>query len=55
MQYGLFINALIANATAIIGFIPIGILSSKLGRKSDYFGIILLVLCFSFVHFKSKN
>ncbi|PKK92523.1 MAG: hypothetical protein CVV61_09300, partial [Tenericutes bacterium HGW-Tenericutes-6] len=38
---------LIANVTAIIAFIPIGILSTKFGRrKTILFGIVLLTLCF---------
>lgn len=38
---------LIAQATAIVGFIPIGILSSKVGRKKTIlFGVILLAVCF---------
>lgn len=38
---------LIAQATAIIGFIPIGILSSRVGRKKMIlFGVVLLALCF---------
>lgn len=38
---------LVAQGTAIVAFIPIGILSSKLGRKRMILiGIILLALCF---------
>lgn len=47
---------LIANITAIIAFIPIGILSTKFGRrKTILFGIILLALCFGSVFFLSKQ
>lgn len=39
---------LIANAGAIISYIPIGILASKIGRKkSIYFGTILLTISFA--------
>ncbi|MCK9233808.1 MAG: MFS transporter [Acholeplasmataceae bacterium] len=56
LNMGFSLTLLIANATAIIGFIPIGILSSKLGRKKVIiFGIILLVLCFSFVPLLSQK
>ena len=38
---------LIANVGAIISYIPIGQLASKIGRKkSIYFGTLLLTLCF---------
>jgi len=38
---------LIANVTAIIAFIPIGILSTKFGRRKTILaGIVLLTLCF---------
>src|SRR5690606_35373477 len=38
---------LIAQATAIVGFIPIGIISSKIGRKKMIlFGVVLLAVCF---------
>ncbi len=43
---------LIANVTAIISFIPIGIVSSKIGRKKVVlFGVSLLTLCFASVIF----
>jgi len=47
---------LIANVTAIIAFIPIGILSTKFGRrKTILFGIVLLTLCFGSVFFLTKD
>ncbi len=47
---------LIANITAIIAFIPIGILSTKFGRrKTILFGIVLLAICFGSVFFLSKQ
>ncbi len=47
---------LIANVTAIIAFIPIGILSTRFGRrKTILFGIVLLALCFGSVFFLSKD
>jgi len=50
------IPLLIANVTAIIAFIPIGILSTKFGRrKTILFGIVLLTLCFGSVFFLSHD
>lgn len=47
---------LIAQATAIVGFIPIGILSTKLGRKKTIlFGVALLTLCFGSVYFITES
>jgi MFS family permease len=47
---------LVANVTAIIAFIPIGILSTKFGRRKTILaGIILLTLCFGSVFFLSKD
>jgi MFS family permease len=47
---------LVANVTAIIAFIPIGILSTKIGRKKTILaGIVLLTLCFGSVFFLSKD
>ena len=47
---------LVANVTAIATFIPIGILSTKFGRKKMILaGIILLTLCFGSVFFLSKD
>lgn len=43
---------LIANVTAIISFIPIGIVSAKIGRKKVIlFGVALLTICFGSVFF----
>lgn len=50
------IPLLVANVTAIIAFIPIGILSTKFGRKKMILaGIVLLTLCFGSVFFLSKD
>ncbi|TNF06599.1 MAG: MFS transporter [Bacillota bacterium] len=47
---------LVANVTAIIAFIPIGILSTKFGRRKTILaGIILLALCFGSVFFLTKD
>ena len=47
---------LVANVTAIIAFIPIGILSTKFGRRKTILaGIILLTLCFGSVFFLTKD
>ncbi|MDD2592314.1 MAG: MFS transporter [Erysipelotrichaceae bacterium] len=48
---------LLANITAIIAFIPIGYISSKLGRKKVIlFGVSLLALCFfALSFFRSMN
>lgn len=47
---------LVANVTAIIAFIPIGILSTKFGRRKTILaGIVLLTLCFGSVFFLSKD
>ena len=47
---------LVAQATAIIAFIPIGLLSSKLGRKKMILaGIILLTLCFGAAYFLDQE
>ncbi|QWB95761.1 MFS transporter [Mycoplasmatota bacterium] len=47
---------LVANVTAIIAFIPIGILSTKIGRKkSILIGIVLLTLCFGSASFVNES
>ncbi|MCU0104462.1 MFS transporter [Acholeplasma vituli] len=47
---------LIAQATAIVGFIPIGIVSSKWGRRRTIlFGVALLTLCFTSVYFITES
>jgi MFS family permease len=47
---------LVANVTAIIAFIPIGILSTKIGRKkSVLIGIVLLTLCFGSASFVNES
>lgn len=52
LNMGFSTALLIANATAILGFIPIGILSSKIGRKKTIlFGVSLLTVCFFSVRF----
>lgn len=50
------IPLLVANVTAIIAFIPIGILSIKIGRKkSILIGIVLLALCFAVASFVNED
>lgn len=47
---------LIAQATAIVGFIPIGMLSLKFGRKKTIlFGVALLTICFGSVYFLTEQ
>lgn len=56
LNMGFSTTLLIANATAILGFIPIGIVSSKVGRKKTIlFGVVLLTLCFASVYFITPN
>ncbi len=56
LNMGFSVALLIANVTAILAFIPIGIISSKVGRKKTIlFGIALLVLCFGSVYFITPN
>ena len=56
LNMGFSTALLIANATAIIAFIPIGLLSSKIGRKKTIlFGVSLLTLCFGSVYFITPN
>lgn len=56
LNMGFSTTLLIANATAILGFIPIGIISSKVGRKKTIlFGVVLLTLCFASVYFITPN
>ena len=47
---------LVANVTAIIAFIPIGIISTKIGRKkSILMGIVLLAICFGSATFVNED
>ncbi len=47
---------LVANVTAIIAFIPIGILSTKIGRKKAILiGIVLLTICFGSASFVNES
>ncbi len=47
---------LVANVTAIIAFIPIGIISTKIGRKkSILIGIVLLAICFGSATFVNED
>lgn len=47
---------LVAQATAIIAFIPIGLLSSKIGRKKMILaGVLLLTVCFGSAYFLDAN
>ncbi|MDY0210276.1 MAG: MFS transporter [Acholeplasma sp.] len=52
LQMGYSTPLLIAQATAIVGFIPIGILSLRIGRKKTIlFGVLLLMISFGYVYF----
>lgn len=56
LNMGFSTPLLIAQATAIVGFIPIGILSIKLGRKKTIlFGVLLLTICFGSVYFLTEK
>ena len=47
---------LVANVTAIIAFIPIGIISTKIGRKKAILiGIVLLTVCFGSASFVNES
>lgn len=47
---------LVANVTAIIAFIPIGIISTKIGRKKAILiGIVLLTVCFGSASFVNEE
>ena len=47
---------LVANVTAIIAFIPIGIISTKIGRrKSILIGIVILTICFAAGSFVNED
>ena len=53
MEGGSFANALmVASVGALVSFIPVGIISSKLGRKKVILaGVLLLAACFFFAAF----
>lgn len=56
LSMGYSLPLLIAQATAIVGFIPIGILSLKIGRKKTIlFGVLLLAICFGSVYFLQES
>ena len=47
---------LVANVTAILAFIPIGIISTKIGRKkSILIGIVILTICFGAASFVNED
>jgi len=47
---------LVANVTAIIAFIPIGMISTKIGRKkSILIGIVILTICFGAASFVNED
>ncbi len=53
---GFSMPLLIASGTALISFIPIGILATKIGRrKSILMGIVLVVLSFGSVYFLNES
>lgn len=56
LHLGYTMPLLIAQGAALIAFIPIGILATKIGRrKTILFGILLLTLCFGSVFFLTAD
>ncbi|MCR1809471.1 MFS transporter [Haploplasma modicum] len=56
LNMGFTTPLLVAQAAAIVSFIPIGILSSKFGRKRMIlFGVALLAVCFGSAFFLTKD
>ena len=56
LNMGVTLPLFIAQGAAIIAFIPIGILSSKFGRKKMILvGVIMLTLCFGGAYFLTPN
>lgn len=56
LDMGFSLPLLIAQGAALIAFIPIGILATKIGRrKTILIGITMLTLCFGSVFFLTKN
>lgn len=56
LQMGFTIPLLIAQVSAIAAFIPVGIVSTKIGRKKVImFGVVLLTVAFGFAFFLTPN
>lgn len=56
LNMGYSLPLLVANGTALIAFIPIGVIASKIGRKKTIFaGIILLGLAFTLGSIATKD
>lgn len=56
LDLGFSMPLLIAQGAALIAFIPIGIIATKIGRrKTILIGIIMLTLCFGSVYFLTPN
>jgi len=56
LELGFSLPLLIAQGAALIAFIPIGIVATKIGRrKTILMGIVLLTLCFGSVYFLTPN
>jgi MFS family permease len=52
LEMGFSLPLLIAQGTAIVAFIPVGLLSTKIGRKrAIQIGVVLLTICFGSVYF----
>ncbi|HRX91796.1 MAG TPA: MFS transporter [Candidatus Izemoplasmatales bacterium] len=56
LELGYSMPLMIAYATALLSFIPIGIVATKIGRrKTIMIGIVILTLCFGSAAFLTKN
>ncbi|HRX91185.1 MAG TPA: MFS transporter [Candidatus Izemoplasmatales bacterium] len=56
LELGYSLPLMIAYATALISFIPIGIIATKIGRrKTIMIGIVILTLCFGSAAFLTKD
>ncbi|MFW5889656.1 MAG: MFS transporter [Bacillota bacterium] len=56
LEIGYGIPIYIAHGAALIAFVPIGILATKIGRKKTILmGIVLLTICFGSVYFLTKD
>lgn len=52
LNLGYSLPIIIAQMAALIAFIPIGILATKIGRKKTILiGIVMLTICFGSVYF----
>jgi len=56
LEMGFSLPLLIAQGAALIAFVPIGIIATKIGRrKTILIGIVLLTLCFGSVYFLTPD